>query len=159
MADMQRVMELLRSRHRVLLATRTTKEAVMTKSKKATKVQKQNASANKINAAKKAGKTMTKDQAVNAAMRAGEATKAKAPKAEKPKRVSGLDAAAQVLREAGKPMGCKEMVEAMVARKLWSSGGKTPDATISAAVGREIAAKGEKSRFRKAGPGKFELAK
>ena len=155
--------------HRAVLAPKGTfahraEEDAMAKNTKATKaakkskVQKQNEAVEKR--LKKGGKvTMTKPEAVNAAMQAVEASKAKAPKAEKPKRVSGLDAAAHVLAEAKKPMGCKEIVEAMVAKNLWSSGGKTPDATISAAIGREISAKGEKSRFRKAGPGKFELAK
>ncbi len=135
----------------------------MTKSKKATKVQKQNAAANKINAAKKAGKvTMTKPDAVNAAMQAVEKAKGEhkpaAPKATtepKAKKVSGLDAAAQVLREAGKPMSAKAMVETMLAKKMWTTGGKTPEATIYAAIIREIAAKKEASRFVKTGRGEF----
>gem|GEM_PF-6897697 len=68
----------------------------------------------------------------------------------KPKRVSQLDAAAQVLAEAGIPMGAKAMVAEMEAKGLWKSpGGKTPDATLNAAIIREIATKGEASRFSK----------
>ena len=75
------------------------------------------------------------------------------------KRPSGLDAAAEVLAEAKEPLGTKEMVERMLAQGLWQTGGKTPSATIYAAMTREIAAKGDASRFRKMARGKFELAR
>ena len=75
------------------------------------------------------------------------------------KRPSGLDAAAQVLGEAKEPLSAKEMVERMLAKGLWQTKGQTPAATIYAAVIREIAAKGDDSRFRKVERGKFELAK
>jgi hypothetical protein len=75
------------------------------------------------------------------------------------KRLSGLDAAAKVLAEAGEPLDCKTLVERMLAKGLWSTQGKTPAATIYAAMHREIAGKGNASRFRKAGRGKFTLAK
>ena len=84
------------------------------------------------------------------------------PKADKPakeRKPSGLDAAAQVLAEAGEPMNCKDMVERMLATGLWKTGGKTPAATVYAAIIREIAVKGSESRFRKTDRGKFELAK
>ncbi len=73
------------------------------------------------------------------------------------KRASGLDAAAQVLAEAKEPMGTKEMVERMLAKGLWKTKGKTPAATIYAAIIRD-GAKGN-SRFRKVERGKFTLAK
>jgi len=75
------------------------------------------------------------------------------------KRASGLDAAAQVLGEAKEPMSAKEMVERMLTKGLWQTSGKTPAATIYAAIIREIAGKGDDSRFRKVDRGKFELAK
>jgi hypothetical protein len=74
------------------------------------------------------------------------------------KRLSGLDAAAKVLAEAGEPLNTKTMVERMLAKGLWTTQGKTPAATIYAAVIREIA-KGKGARFRKVGRGKFTLAK
>jgi len=74
-------------------------------------------------------------------------------------RMSGLDAAAKVLDEAGQPMNAKAMVEAMLAKGYWTSGGRTPWATVYSSVIREIAAKGEKARFRKTDRGMFELAK
>ena len=105
----------------------------------------------------------TKADAVNEAMQAVAADKKKRrPKGDKPakqRKPSGLDAAAQVLAEAGEPMGCKEMVERMLAKDLWKTNGKTPAATIYAAIIREIATKGEKARFRKVERGKFTLAK
>jgi len=84
----------------------------------------------------------------------------KAPKAKreakKRDRLSGLDAAAKVLVLAGKPMNCKAIVETMLAKGLWKTGGKTPAATIYAAILREVRAKGKDARFRKTERGKFE---
>jgi len=74
-------------------------------------------------------------------------------------KMSGLDAAAKVLGETGRPMGCNEIVSIMLERGLWATQGKTPEATIYAAIIREIAVKGAEARFRKAERGKFELAK
>jgi hypothetical protein len=80
----------------------------------------------------------------------------KKPKAEKPKRMSGLNAAAKVLAESRRPMTAKEIVEAAKQKGYWKSpGGKTPHATIAAAIIREIAEHGKDSRFCKAEPGKF----
>jgi hypothetical protein len=81
---------------------------------------------------------------------AGQSAKARKP--------SGLDAAVEVLREAGTPLNCGEMVKQMLERGLWATGGKTPAATIYAAIIREIATRGDKSRFRKTDRGMFELA-
>jgi hypothetical protein len=76
----------------------------------------------------------------------------------KEKKLSALDAAEKVLKEAGQPMGCQELIGAMAAEGYWSSpSGKTPDATLYSAIVREITTKGEASRFRKAGPGRFAL--
>jgi hypothetical protein len=45
----------------------------------------------------------------------------KKAKADKPKRLSGLDAAAKVLEESGQPMTPKEMVEAAEQKGYWKS--------------------------------------
>ena len=74
-------------------------------------------------------------------------------------KLSGLDAAAQVLAEAKEPLDTKTMVERMLAKSLWQTKGKTPAATIYAAIIREIARKGDASRFRKVDRGKFAVAK
>lgn len=77
----------------------------------------------------------------------------------KPKRVSALDAAAQVLQKSGQAMRAQEMIAAMSEAGLWSSpNGKTPHATLYAAILREINAKGKDARFRKVERGKFEFA-
>lgn len=72
--------------------------------------------------------------------------------------LSGLDAAAKVLEEAGEPLSCQVIVERALAKGYWKTGGKTPAATVYAAIIREIAKKGDAARFRKAGRGRFELA-
>ena len=81
----------------------------------------------------------------------------KKPSAEKkPKRVSALDAAAQVLAKADKPMRAQELIAAMAEQGLWASpGGKTPHATLYAAMHREITVKGKDARFKKTDRGKF----
>jgi len=48
--------------------------------------------------------------------------------------LSGLDAAAKVLAEAGEPLNCKAIVERAFEAGHWQSEGKTPAATIYAAV-------------------------
>ena len=75
----------------------------------------------------------------------------------KVKRPSGLDAAAKVLAEADEPLGCKEIVKRMLAKELWKTNGKTPDATIYSLIIRDIIKKGDASRFAKAVPGKFTI--
>ena len=79
--------------------------------------------------------------------------------AKRAKRPSGLDAAAQILAKAGEPLGCREIVKRMLAQNLWQTNGQTPQATIYAAITREITAKGDAARFRKVARGRFELAK
>jgi hypothetical protein len=84
----------------------------------------------------------------------------KPAKEQKAKRVSALDAAAQVLAASEVPMRAKEMIAAMEAKKLWTSpGGKTPEATLYAAIIREIAAKGTAARFKKHERGVFVAGK
>ncbi len=76
----------------------------------------------------------------------------------KPKRVSALDAAAQVLAKAERPMRAQELIAAMAEQNLWKSpGGKTPHATLYAAMLREITAKGKEARFTKVDRGLFEI--
>ena len=85
--------------------------------------------------------------------------KARSAKATKPaKPMSGLDAAAKVLKQAKEPMSAKAIVEAAMAKGLWQSNGATPHATIYSAMIREIAAKGSDARFKKVGRGQFAAA-
>lgn len=74
-------------------------------------------------------------------------------------KLSGLDAAAQILGKAKEPMGCKDLVEHAIATKLWLSGGKTPAATLYAALHREIKHKGKDARFQRVARGRFQLRK
>jgi short subunit dehydrogenase-like uncharacterized protein len=74
----------------------------------------------------------------------------------KSKRISAIDAAAQVLKTTGKPMRAQELITAMAEQKLWTSpGGKTPHATLYAAILREINTKGTAARFTKFERGQF----
>ena len=78
------------------------------------------------------------------------------PKAAKTKRIGALGAAAGVLKKAGKPMRCPELIKVMAEQKLWSSpNGKTPEATLYAAIIREIRDEGSKARFKKVDRGLF----
>ena len=73
-----------------------------------------------------------------------------------PRKMSVLDAAAKVLARADKAMNTIELIDAMAAQGLWSSpNGKTPHATLHAAISREIKTKAHTSRFAKAGRGTF----
>ena len=102
-------------------------------------------------AASKAAKPSLADRVEKAAA-PKPAPKAKAEKAPAaPGKMSGLDAAAEVLRTYKKPMTAKEVVGLMKEDGLWSSDAKTPDATIYAAMLTEIKKKGAASRFAKEG--------
>jgi hypothetical protein len=118
--------------------TKTTKKAAAPKATKSAKAQKA-APAKKADATKPAAK---KVKATN-----GEA---------KTKKVSAIDAAAKVLASTKEPMGCKELIEAIAAKGLWTSpGGKTPHATLYSAILREINVKGKDARFKKTDRGRF----
>ncbi len=87
----------------------------------------------------------------------GSKKKSKAPRGNG--KLSGLDAAARILSKAKEPMGCKDIVEQALAKGLWSPGGKTPHATLYAAIIREISKKGKDARFEKVDRGRFQLAR
>ena len=80
-----------------------------------------------------------------------------APQA-KEKRVGLVDAAILVLHEAGnKPMNVREIIEVVLAKKLWSTTGKTPAETLYSCILREIQKKGSEARFKKVDRGQFAL--
>jgi hypothetical protein len=112
----------------------------------------------------KAGKAPTKGKGAKPAKAAKPAKKKRvAPAKREPKprkkgdgRMSGLDAAAKVLAENKRPMKVGEIVEAAKAKGYWESkAGKTPEATVYAAIIREIRDKGADSRFVKKERGLF----
>ena len=98
----------------------------------------------KPTAAKRTGKTPP----------AKAARKAKVASAPKARKASGLDLAAQVLAKAKEPLDAKDIAERVISAG-WKTKGATPQATLYAAIGREIAAKGKDARFRKMGRGLF----
>jgi hypothetical protein len=109
----------------------------------------------------KTTKSQTPADAAQKAPKAKAAKSAKTkPEAEaKPKKLGCLDAAAKVLGETGQAMTCQELIDAMAAKGYWTSpNGKTPSATLYAAILREITTKARESRFTKTERGKFALA-
>ena len=86
--------------------------------------------------------------------------KGKAPKQPRPnkpasdRKPSGLDLAAKVLAEAGEPLAAKAIAERAIAAG-WKTSGKTPHATLYAAIIREISKKGDAARFKKTDRGLF----
>jgi hypothetical protein len=71
-------------------------------------------------------------------------------------KLSAIAAAARVLDETGRAMTRPELIDAMAAKRYWTSpGGKTPAATLYAAIHQEIKTKGADARFRKTERGKF----
>jgi len=71
--------------------------------------------------------------------------------------MSGLDAAAKVLADAGGPLNCKTIVERDIEKGYWKTNGKTPAGTVYAAILREIQKKGDGARFAKTERGIFAL--
>ena len=107
----------------------------------------------KAAAAKDAGGSPKKDASPAAGSKPA---KLKPAVKKKPKRVGALGAAAQVLAKSGKPMRSQEMIASMAEQGLWSSpAGKTPHATLYAAIIREIRAKKGQARFKKVDRGQF----
>jgi cytoskeletal protein RodZ len=71
------------------------------------------------------------------------------------KKLSMLAAAHQVLSKSSTAMTCGELIEAMAKQKLWTSpSGKTPEATLSAAINRNI--NGDEPKFKRVERGKYE---
>src|SRR5262245_7551455 len=103
----------------------------------------------------------TKSKTATKASKAKGTKTAKAASAKKAatngeKKLSAIDAAAKILAGSREAMNCKEMIETMSKKGLWTSpGGKTPHATLYSAILREITEKGKDARFTKTERGKF----
>ena len=143
------------------MATRTAKKtAAPAKKTAAKKTAAKRPAAKQANVpAKTPHKAAPKTKATNEAKAPKNATKAKPEaKTETGKKMSQIAAAIRVLTQAKQPMTAKAMVEAMVAKGLWSSpGGKTPEATLYASIIRDIR-RGADARFQKVDRGQFDLA-
>ena len=99
----------------------------------------------------------TKKTAAKPATGKSSAVKKAAPK-QGEKKMSALDAAAKVLSVSKEPLCCKEMIGQMASKGYWKSpSGKTPAATLYAAMTREINTKGNDARFKKTDRGQFAL--
>ncbi len=110
----------------------------------------------RIEMTKRTKKAAKKNGTAKAKSTGKKASTPKVTKEAKPKRVSAIDAAAQLLRKRGEPMKARDLIAAMSEQGLWSSPkGKTPHATLYAAMLREISAKGGKARFKKVDRGLF----
>ncbi|MBT3193740.1 MAG: restriction endonuclease [Verrucomicrobia bacterium] len=72
-------------------------------------------------------------------------------------RISVLDAVVTCLQDAGAPLHYREITKRILARGLWRTKGKTPEATINAQLSVNIKKKGKASAFRRAGRGIFAL--
>ena len=104
--------------------------------------------------------TTTKKAAAKKTAKATKAAPKKAAAKQREGKLSALDAAAQVLAESKEPLNAKAMIEQMSAKGLWTSpGGKTPHATLYAAILREITDKGMEARFEKVDRGQFTRRK
>jgi hypothetical protein len=105
--------------------------------------------------------TKAKAKATTEAKPAKAATRAKDAKRgsdKARKHVGILDAAAHILAETGGTMSCKAIVNIAIESGVWKTSGKTPAATLYAAMTREITKKGKDARFRKVDRGLFVAA-
>ncbi len=71
--------------------------------------------------------------------------------------MNGLQAAEVALQEVGKPLHYKEITQLMLDRGLWQTDGKTPDATINAAIAVDIKLYGTHSLFQRTDKGVYSL--
>lgn len=67
-----------------------------------------------------------------------------------------LDAAERTLKEAGQALSYSEITNRILASGLWSTAGKTPAATVNAALSMEIKTKGAAARFGRVSPGVYK---
>ena len=80
-------------------------------------------------------------------------------KEEKKKSLSLLGAAAAVLENSDEAMSVSGIIKTAKEKGLWTPGeGETPEQTLYSAIVREIKVKGETSRFKKDGRGRFSFA-
>ena len=67
------------------------------------------------------------------------------------------DAAAQILKDAGGPLHTKEISKRIIEAGLWTTKGKTPEATVGACLYSDIKKRGKQSNFVQVGPRTFFL--
>lgn len=70
---------------------------------------------------------------------------------------TALEAAYEILKEAGEPLHYEVVTERMLERGLWRTRGKTPSATVNARLAVDIKELGSASRFQRVARGIFTL--
>ena len=71
--------------------------------------------------------------------------------------MKAIDAAYEVLRKAGEPLGAHDLSDRMLANGLWATKGKTPWRTVAVTIQADIKEHGERSRFLQVPGGPFAL--
>jgi restriction system protein len=71
--------------------------------------------------------------------------------------MSALQAAEQVLAEAGEPLDARTITERMLKQQLWTTNGATPDATVNSQIATDIKNLRSSSRFQRTNRGIFAL--
>jgi len=71
--------------------------------------------------------------------------------------MNAIEAAIEVLRKVGTPLRFEELTKRMISSGLWSTKGKTPAATVNAAITVNIKKKGEASPFVRVTAGTYGL--
>ena len=71
--------------------------------------------------------------------------------------MNAIDAAHEILRDAGKPLHYREIAKRMLAQKLWNTTGQTPWETVNARLSSDIKDRGIASRFTRESPGVYTL--
>ena len=139
-------------------ATKKTPRKPQAKKTPAKKTPRMSASAARAEGVAKTKRAVTEPAKVDAARRKQDGGKDPVAKiaAKADRKPSGLDLAAKVLVDGGEPLKAKQIAERSIAAG-WKTNGKTPEATLYAAMTREIAKKGDAARFRKADRGLFEV--
>lgn len=84
-------------------------------------------------------------------------TPAKTNAPEQQQGLTALEAAYEVLKEAGEPLNVSELSRRMLSRGLWSTKGATPGQTVASSIAMDIQANGSSSRFRRVSRGLFTL--
>jgi hypothetical protein len=70
-------------------------------------------------------------------------------------RMSAVEAAAEVLGQAKKPLRPAEIAERARKARIWRSTSETPEASMGAAIYMDLVRHGRRSRFTKSGPAAF----
>src|SRR5689334_22439708 len=71
--------------------------------------------------------------------------------------MAALNAVKAVLAAEGGPLHYREITERILKRGLWTSDGKTPEATINSRIVTDIQKRGDASVFQRTAPGTFAL--